>query len=549
MFNFSFFNKKQSILQSLLSRLNVPFTDMHLNELIKHHPNSGNMYGVSDILYQYNVANISLKLDNTDLLKLEPPFLAQMNLTTHNEFAVVTNINYNDIEYLNEKGSTIKLLIDNFLKQWTGVVLLTETSEKSSENDIVLNQRKQFFAQLRLPFIISVLLSLTAWLMYSNLGIVSIPPINYSILTLLYIAGCTTSVLLLIQTIDKDNPLVNKICALANTNSHCNDVLESPAAKLFGIISWSEVGFVFFAGNLLCLLFAPHVKELMFWFNISALPYTVWSVYYQGKIAKQWCVFCLSIQILLWFCFFALLSTGISFNLLNLTNIPYNYLLQSLVCFALPAMGLWFVIPYIKKAHLLSPAMQELNRIKANENILEAVLKTQEKVEIDGNDKSIVFGNLEASFVITLVTNPYCGPCAIMHQKLEALLIQYSDFLKLNIIYAVSNYKTDDIERKKQFVIKRNHAIRVLTSIYLKYGMESSIPIYKEWYDGAKNDIDSFIKKYPVDIENTKVDEIMSFHDKWCQMVNIEATPTIYVNGYELPDWYKVEDLKYFIRQ
>ena len=465
------------------------------------------------------------------------------------EFAVVTNIGYDKVEYLSEKGSSIKLLIDNFLKLWTGVVLLTETYGKSREGDLVLNQRKQFFARLRLPVIITVLLSLAAWVMYRNLAIAPIPPINYSILTLLYIAGCTVSVLLLIQTIDKDNPLVNKICALANTNSHCNDVLESPAAKLFGIISWSEVGFVFFSVNLLCLLFDSQVTELMLWINIAALPYTIWSVYYQGKIAKQWCVFCLSIQALLWLCFITLFTAGVSLNLMKLTNIPYINLIHSIVFFALPIIGLWFAIPFIKKAHLLSPVIQELNSIKANEHIFEAVLKTQNKIEIGENVKSIVFGNPEASFEITMVTNPYCGPCALMHQKLEALLMQYSDFLQLNIIYAVGNYKTEDSETTKQFAEKRNQAISVLTGIYLKYGVENSMPIYKEWYDGAKNDIDSFIKKYPVDTEKARVDEIMSYHNEWCEMVKIEGTPTIYVNGYELPNWYKVEDLKYFIRQ
>jgi len=148
-----------------------------------------------------------------------------------------------------------------------------------------------------------------------------------------------------------------------------------------------------------------------------------------------------------------------------------------------------------------------------------------------------------------MVTNPYCGPCARMHQKLEALLLQYSDFMRLNIIYVVNNYKTEDNEATKQFVEKRNQAIRVLTGIYLKYSIEDSTQIYNEWYAGAKNDIDSFIKKYPMELGNTKVEEIMAYHNEWCQMVNIEATPTIYINGYELPNWYKIEDLKYFIRQ
>jgi uncharacterized membrane protein len=547
MFKFLFLKRKQSILHTLLSQLKVPFTDMHLNTLIKLQPNSGNLLGVSDILYQYNVENISLKLDSNDFLKLEPPYLAQIISTNHHAFTVVTSIESNNVEYLTEKGSKIKLLIDDFLKSWTGVVLLSETSEKSCEKDIVLNQRKQFFTQIRLPLIITTLLSLTGWLLYRNLSSVQIPSINYCILTLLYIAGCTVSVFLLIQTIDKDNPIVNKICALAKTNSHCNDVLESPAAKLFGIISWSEVGFVFFAGNLLCLLFAPQLKDLMFWINVSALPYTVWSVYYQGKIAKQWCVFCLSIQALLWLCFISLLTTGISFNPLNLINLSFNYLFQSIVCFILPILCLWFVVPFIKKAHLLSPALQEINKIKSNENIFEAVLKTQEIVEMDAKVKSIAFGNPEASFEITMVTNPYCGPCARMHQKLEALLNQYSDFLRINIIYAVSNHNENENEGTKQFIEKRNLAIRLLSGIYVKYGVESSILIYKEWYDNGRNDIESFIKKYPVDYEDPKVDEIMSIHNNWCKMVNIEATPTLYINGSELPNWYKVEDLKYFI--
>jgi uncharacterized membrane protein len=338
---------------------------------------------------------------------------------------------------------------------------------------------------------LAAIYSLTGWLLYRNLSSVQIPSINYCILTLLYIAGITVSILLLIQTIDKDNPLVNKICALAKTNSHCNDVLESPAAKLFGIISWSEVGFVFFAGNLLCLLFVPQAKDLMFLINISALPYTVWSIYYQGNIAKQWCVFCLSIQALLWLCFISLLTTGISFNPLNLINLPYNYLFQFIVCFILPILCLWFVVPFIKKAHLLSPALQEINKIKSNESIFEAVLKTQKKVEIDEDVKSIAFGNPEASFEITMVTNPYCGPCARMHQKLEALLDQFSDFLRINIIYAVSNHNENENEGTKQFIEKRNLAIKLLSGIYVKYGVEDSIHIYREWYDNGRNDIDS----------------------------------------------------------
>jgi len=34
-------------------------------------------------------------------------------------------------------------------------------------------------------------------------------------------------------------------------------------------------------------------------FNLLALPYIIFSVYYQWRVAKQWCVLCLAVQALL----------------------------------------------------------------------------------------------------------------------------------------------------------------------------------------------------------------------------------------------------------
>ena len=34
---------------------------------------------------------------------------------------------------------------------------------------------------------------------------------------------------------------------------------------------------------------------------------------------------------------------------------------------------------------------------------------------------------------------------------------------------------------------------------------------------------------------------------KWCDDMEIIATPTIFINGYQLPDAYDIEDLQYFL--
>jgi protein-disulfide isomerase len=35
--------------------------------------------------------------------------------------------------------------------------------------------------------------------------------------------------------------------------------------------------------------------------------------------------------------------------------------------------------------------------------------------------------------------------------------------------------------------------------------------------------------------------------EKWCKAMDIHATPTLLLNGYQLPDAYSIEDLQYFL--
>ena len=49
-----------------------------------------------------------------------------------------------------------------------------------------------------------------------------------------------------------------------------------------------------------------------------------------------------------------------------------------------------------------------------------------------------------------------------------------------------------------------------------------------------------------LDIENQEVEAEFQKHEAWKQKTQISATPTVLVNGYKLPESYKIEDLRYF---
>jgi len=44
-----------------------------------------------------------------------------------------------------------------------------------------------------------------------------------------------------------------------------------------------------------------------------------------------------------------------------------------------------------------------------------------------------------------------------------------------------------------------------------------------------------------------KQDHKLKAMSTWCKDMDIAATPTYFLNGYQLPDAYSVEDLEYFL--
>ena len=74
--------------------------------------------------------------------------------------------------------------------------------------------------------------------------------IGISLLLAVNFAGLYISWLLLLKQMHIQSQYADKICSLFKQKD-CNNVLDSKAAKLFGIVGWSEIGFGYFLTNLL----------------------------------------------------------------------------------------------------------------------------------------------------------------------------------------------------------------------------------------------------------------------------------------------------------
>lgn len=526
--------KNSTILHEFLKHLRIRFTNRYLYKSIQENPNSNNLYGISDILYQYKIENLSIRVAKEDFYSLDVPFIAQLDDKSIG-FVIVTKIEGNSITYLKASGSKSTDPSETFFSKFTGIVLLAEASELSIEDNFVVNRKREFADKLRLPFILAIVLISLIWLLLSTWGSFKNIPPSYLLQTILYSLGSIAALLLVIQTIDKNNPFVKSVCSLAKSNGNCSDVLESSASKLLGIVSWSEIGLIYFGGNLLTLLFFPSTTSLLFLLNIMTLPYTIWSIYYQWKVAKQWCVLCLSVQALLWCIFVTYLLGGTHLSFSALVPVV---LAKTIFLFLLVSAFLWFILPFTSKAALVTPIIKELNDLKSNETIFEAVIKAGQPVKVEGLNQIISLGNPNAQFRITMVTSPFCTPCAEMHEKFQKLMVQFREDICIEFIYAATNN-----------IVERNNAIRYLIDIYLSYDKEKAEEIYAQWYSEGKTQVEAFMRRYPTSGDKDQILKICESHKKWCLMSEIKSTPAIFVNYHRLPEWYDIENLKYFIRQ
>jgi protein-disulfide isomerase len=71
-----------------------------------------------------------------------------------------------------------------------------------------------------------------------------------------------------------------------------------------------------------------------------------------------------------------------------------------------------------------------------------------------------------------------------------------------------------------------------------------SMQSLNDWYLQKEKDYSRFAAKYPMngqlEEQRAKIDAM----SKWCKDAEITHTPTIFINGYRMPENYRIEELK-----
>ncbi|GHT19387.1 hypothetical protein AGMMS4957_03760 [Bacteroidia bacterium] len=517
--------KGNNIFVSFLELLNVKHTREFSGRYFHEHPHKYNLFGISKMLSDYGIANAGTKIENKDeeIFNIELPFIAHFG---GGDFVIVYKIEQEKVWCIwNEQE--ISLSLSEFIDAWSGVILLAETSKDSIEPNYKVNRKKEILnaAQTYMLLFAGGLLLLLAYIrnsLFADWGL--------TLLLLLNFAGIYIGYLLVQKQLRIHSKYADKICSLFK-QSDCNNVLESKAAKLWGVFGWSEIGLGYFSANALILLFLPQLVSYVAILNIFALLYSVWSVWYQKFKAKQWCALCLIVQILFWLVF----ATNLTFGFIQMPDFNMaNWLLLGCI-FVFPILGFNILIPKISKERLVQHLKQEINSLKADDDVFKVFLKKQTHYEVDKSDSQIRFGNSDANLQITILTNPFCYPCAMMHKRIEKLLKAMDEQICIQYIFS-------------SFEPSLDFANKYLIAAFLVHNTDIFRQIIGDWFDKGKLLKEQFFKDLHLSIDSFTVETEFQKHEMWRGKTQIRGTPTILVNGYQLPENYKIEDLRYFTK-
>jgi uncharacterized membrane protein len=518
-----------SVLKELIRHHRIPVTKTTIEDELEKHPHNGNLYAMSDVLNSWKVPNQAFRIGFEALQKIPLPCIAHLKIN-RGEFVLIHHVTEEHICI--SKGSLRKkdLDVDAFKKVFSGEVLLLEKDGDAGEKDYRKKKKKELFKSLHYPALALGVFLVLIGALVNHGSFIDALSWQTSLLALFKTAGLATSILLLIHSIDANNPLIERLCGAEKKD--CNVILSSKAAKITEFLNWSEAGFFYFSGSWLFLLFNNNIKEALTtlaFFNLLCLPYSFYSIYYQWQVAKQWCTFCIVIQVVFWLEFFAYIPTWYAFDASN-----FSAGVNLLIAFMLPVLGWYFIKPFLPETQKIEPLKKRLRKFTYKRKLFQKALLDQNRLDLPDEANTIVLGNVEAENTITIVSNPFCQPCSKAHKLFEQWLSEIDAF-KLQIVFTTENNE-------------KENKTRVAGHLHQLYAdnKEQAYEAIHNWYEGKYKKVEELMDAYPV--KNTIFfSEQLEMQKEWCRLAEVVSTPTVFLNGYRIPLPWQYQDIKYFL--
>lgn len=508
----------KNILETFLESLEVRYTKEYADSLYLEHPYRNNMYGLKQMLNKYNIKTLGVCIESKSLTSLNYPCILHVN----NDFVIGFHCDEKEVNYW-EQGKKKSLSQDDFKKIWTGNALIVEDLKEAQEPDYKQNLYNEWSNRLKKWGIPALLiLAIITGIISNRTKITNL----YLLCIILYTIGGIVCLLLMQKQLLGKSNLGDKVCSLFH-QADCNSILKGTYSHILNI-SWSEIGLGYFVSSILLLIIQPAFFDILNIINWGAMCFGVWSIYYQGFVEKKWCTLCVLVQIIVW-CI-GLLT--MFFNREVLFTLDYFFGATATILICILIINKYTIFNNIRKEKINT--LYKYNSLRFNRFVAGSLIENSRYYEVSTKDSYIIFGNREALLHITIVSNPYCKPCARAHKQIDRLLNLYGNDICVQYIFVVFNERLKD-------------SCRYLISRYNRSSLYKVQQDYTEWYIEQNDSHATILKNHADEFHSEEIEQELQRHLNWCEKNSIISTPTILINGYLLPEEYDIQDLDMLI--
>jgi len=514
------------LVNTLTKKNNIKMDKEETKLQLLSHPYFPSLNCVTDLFNHFNIDNLALKVDNNfeTLSQIPDTFLAQIEEDKSSELVVVTK-NKDNVELIYNEHKIKRIGIENFLKLWTGILVVIEKPEKinTPKSNKIINFKKL------VAFITLVVL---------GFKFLSAKPSVFELIHFtLSCFGVYVSYLIVQHELGLHSNMLDKFCSGQNKKTNCDAVLSSKGASIFGLFKLSDVGLVYFTSLVLAWLIIAlnniQSNSIFFVLSTLAIPFTFISIYYQWRVVKNWCPLCLTIVGVLWLQFGALFIDNIVFE--KLITIDSSYLLFGISI--LTIVSLWILLqPLLKKEQQFEKLKIEHIKFKRNFNLFKVALNINTPIDTNISlINELVFGDEKASLKLMVVTNPMCGFCKESHKLVENILKNENQDIQIIIRF---NVRSEDEEAKGTKIAAK------LLELYNTTNKKNCLNALSDIYGDM--DAEIWLNTWGEAV-NSEYIAVLKKEKEWCTNNKINFTPAILINGKQYPKEYDRMDLLYFI--
>lgn len=358
-------------------------------------------------------------------------------------------------------------------------------------------------------------------------------------------AGC--SVCYHLFKLEKSNiyvsKLLKKVCNSGKNDFDCKRVISSSGAKLFGIISQTDIGVIYFSSMLFFLAMNLLNNTLgdglsfLFWSSVFPLPYVIFSIYYQFRVLKKICILCMMIQLILCLQFTWYLFLN---QQMNVSAVSLEVVVQAGLVIGIITMLYYLFIENKRITILERAAALENWKFKNSASFFEEAMAGQ--IEFINDDFPVMFsiGDSAAQVKIQVILSLFCSPCGDRLKDLLKLADWFEDKIDMQFIIKPDKSAASLIKELMLYFERgeTQRGLDILTHWYTFFQKEKELGTYNPAAIIAKwNDY------YPTTTVSAQIEAQYAFHLHFYENYPIPFTPLLQYNGKLLPGIYQDMEL------